>query len=477
MALPKQTITILDPGLGLVEPAPNAPLYSGVSSAGTVDFLYSFSSPNDVRSTLGFGDLTENVAKALQERGGPVMAIRKAGSVAAANSAVTQTGGGPAVTIAGTATMRTKARIEIMGGGALGVGTFRFSLDHHAPTEINPTWSATRTIPGGGTYLIPNTGITATFPAGTYVVGDTYDFTTEPARMNASDLADVNTVLVAFPTIKIPQWFVTDRYATGSEGFTIAAALAGHLTGLATSHRYGMGALDVGSVDTAANVLAAAASFSDKRVSTWYGDEFTLSVLPFEGYSVAQRPCVHSASARIARELISTDMARFASGSLGGVRKIAFDGFSNETLDNAGVSTLRTWPGNPGFYIANGRIKAPSGSDFRYVQYRRIMDRACTAVYEAMLPFIAEGFRTIAGGVINPLDAADVMTAGQNALNVTLLQESNARGTPGHVSSALFNVDMLNNLASSGQLKTRIALQPLGYAREIVQEIGFAIAA
>jgi hypothetical protein len=183
MTLPSQTFTVLDPGLGVVTPSQDSPLYTGPAAGGSgvVNTLYSFSRLNDIRGTLGYGQLSEDVALALQERGGPVLAMITAGTTAATTSAVTKgNGASPTITITGTPRDKYTARIEILGTGVLGVGTFRYTLDRHTVTTVatpNPTWSATRTIPAGGTFVMGQSGLTATFAAGTYTVGDTFDFT------------------------------------------------------------------------------------------------------------------------------------------------------------------------------------------------------------------------------------------------------------------------------------------------------------
>jgi hypothetical protein len=197
--------------------------------------------------------------------------------------------------------------------------------------------------------------------------------------------------------------------------------------------------------------------------------------MPFEGFSV--RKCdVNSALApRIAENLISTDTARTASGNIPGVLKIYHDAFQDPTVDQAQITTMRTWPNQPGFWPTQGYLKAPPGSDFQKIQYGRIMDAACTAVYNAVFPFILEGFRTQADGTIDPLDAADVESAGRNALNDVLKRPNNARGRPGHISAFSFNVDRTVNLNTSGQLKTKTAIRPLGYPNTIINELGFSL--
>jgi hypothetical protein len=178
---------------------------------------------------------------------------------------------------------------------------------------------------------------------------------------------------------------------------------------------------------------------------------------------------------RIAGNLISTDTARTASGNLPWVLKIYHDAFQDPTVDAVNVSTGRTWPNAPGFWPTQGYLKAPPGSDFQKIQYGRIMDAACAAVFRAVFPFILEGFRTQADGTIDPLDAADIETAGRSALTDVLLRPSNARGRKGHVSAINFQVDRTVNLNTTGQLKTRTGIRPLGYPGFVTNELGFTL--
>src|SRR6478609_4811028 len=272
MVFPVQNITVLDPGLGLIQVAATTPLLCGACSAGTVGQLYSFGSLNMIRSTLGYGELPDAVARVLREAGGPVLAVRGAGSVAGTLSAVTKTGTTvPSPTIAGTPTMRTQTRVQVVSGGVLGTATFKFAHDYYVPTQVAPTWSQIRSIPAGGTYLFPNTGVTMTFPAGSYVTGDTFDFSCEPPHMNAADLAAVAAALAAVPSIDLKMWGVAGAFLTATEGFAMASALGGQLQTLAAGYRYARGFCDVGSGDTSALVLAAKAAFTDRRILDAYG--------------------------------------------------------------------------------------------------------------------------------------------------------------------------------------------------------------
>lgn len=477
MTLPSQTITVLDPGLGRVAAAPDSPLYLGpaVGGSASANELLSFSRLNDVPDVLGRGDLAGDVAKALRERGGPVLVMPTNASVDDTTSAVTQSGGGPTVSVSGTPAARYTARVEIMAGGALGTGSFRYTLDRHtvASGSNAPTWSPTRTIPAGGSFVAGDSGLTLTFAAGTYVLGETYDFTTIPEAPNATDISDAITALLALTSVEFPLVNLSATFDDATNAASIAAALGGHATTLAGQFRYARAIADIGSGDTSANVLGE--SWTSRRVAPCYGFSLTSAVQPYEGYAVRKVGCYSDVAARAARVLVSTDLARFAEGALGGVQRIDFDGFNDATLDNAGITTLRTWPGIPGFYVANGRLKSPPGSDFTDLHFGKIMDLACRTVYRAQLPFIAEGFRTNPDGSINVLDKAVVEGAVLGALRDVLRTPRNARGTTGHVSAVSYVIDPTHNLNTTEEILVNIGIRPLGYAKFITTQIGFAL--
>lgn len=490
MALPSQSITVLDPGLGLVSASPDAPLYVGRSVGGsaTNNTLYSFSRLNDIRATLGFGELAEDVSKCLQLRGGPVLAMVTAASVAASNSAVSgPTGAGAAggvggLTITGTARGKFAGRVEIMKAGINGVAEFRYSLDYFDPDKVSPTWSPTRLVPAGGSFTAGDSGLTFVFddtgsaPGDiSFSLGAVYTFTTEPAKANSTDLGTAASALLALTQVQFPLLTLSQTALLETDASGMGAALSGHLTSLSTGFRYARGIIDAGSDDTSANVLAEAANWASRRINPWYGYAISTVALPFEGYSKRKSGCYSSASARAARELISTDLARYASGNLEDVLAISFDGYNDPTLDAAGIATLRTWPGVSGFYVAKARLKSPLGSDFTDLHFGRIMDVACRTVYEAQLPFIAEGFMTTSTGAIDPLEKADVETVVNRALTNKLRRPKNARGRPGHVSAVRYTVDPAHDLNSTGQILTTIAIRPLGYANEIVTQVGFSL--
>jgi hypothetical protein len=474
MPIPGQTITIADPGLGLVEPSPTSPLYLGTCELSTVDTLQSFSNKNAAVTALGQGPLTEAVCRALDIAGGPVRAMRLNGSVAGAWGAVTDNavgGGTGTVTVATTPFDTYDLIVEILTTGSVASldFTFKYSLDG------GDTYS--EAITGAATYLMPNTNSTLTFVDGAgpafFVAGMTHTAASTAPYYATADLATAVTALLADAT----EWafmVLTGTPATTSDGATMFAALATHLSSFETAFRYVRAMMDAGD-DTTANALTDFVASTDNRISVCYGTADFASSKAFAGWGTPTRSLVEVAGARAAASLISTDLSRVKSGALTGVTAISHDERTTEVLDQARFTTSRTWIGRPGFYLTNARIKSAPGSDFRYWQHGRIMDVACSSVYVYQQTLISAASRTNADGTINELDAIRFETDGLSQLRAKLTQPDNAEGTRGHVSDLSYVIDQTNNLATTEELLSEVALRPLGYAKTITTTIGFAL--
>ncbi|MHA1572458.1 MAG: DUF2586 family protein [Alphaproteobacteria bacterium] len=474
MTIPGQTLTILDPGLGLVEPAVTTPLYLGASELGANNVLVSVSNKVDAVEAFGQGPLSEAICRCLDVAGGPVLGMRLNGSVASTIGAVTKTAVGTSTgTLAatGTALDAYEVLVEIVTTGDLGAGAFKYSLDD------GYTYSEGTVIPAGGTYAIPETGAVLTFTpmAGPifFEDGDVFEFDCTAPYYGTGDVAAAVAALLADTT---PWAFMvlTGTPASAADGATMFGALETHLASFENVFRYVRALMDAGD-DTPANVATSFGAVADNRISVTYGSADTASSKAFPGWGTPKRSGVNLFGARAAKELISTDLARVASGPLAGVQAISHDEFLNEVLDVQRISTLRTWAGRAGFFITNCRLKSSAGSDFRYWQHGRVMDVACKTTYEAQQFFISQGVRTNDDGSINELDARRFETRGLSALQAQLTQPSNAEGTQGHVSELSYTIDRLNNVQTTETVLSEVAIRPLGYAKFITTTIGYTL--
>lgn len=485
MPFPSQTLTVQDPGIPLAQIGGVPPLITGCSNGGSAPLstIGQINSVSLVRSVIGYGALAEDIALALQKAGGPInYAIHNVTGSALTSQAMTQkVGSGTAPTVSGTPNDRYGVTIKVILGGAVGTATFQYSLDNWtydaAAALTSPTWSNVYVT--ASTKVIANTGLTFNFGAGTYVAGDVFFLETVPGEVTATDLGTIALALQNDPTLPIDLWLISGTQAVYTTAGTIAAAFHGDLAALTNSYRYPRGIIDIGSGDTEAHVHTEASSWTGVRVCPAYGYEIVASALPFEGFAFRKVSCATSIGVRAFSELISSDLSRTAAGACSEVVAIYFDGFSNTQLDSDQISTMRTWAGKPGFYIANAKLKSSFGSNFTDLQFGRVMDVACLTTYNGQFPYQSASLRTRTdgSGQIDPRDAAQIDKAVQDLLDQELMQPINASGNPGHVSAVSYAVSLTNNIISTSQLVTSVAIVPLGYSKLIATTLAFQLAA
>lgn len=362
------------------------------------------------------------------------------------------------------------ATVTVKAGGVLGTGTFAFTLDG------GKTTSETRTIPAGGIYDVPNTGLRLTFAAGTYVVGTTYAFTTKPRTYNTTDLTAAINALV----LLTPRWkFVVfaGMSADAATAATLTAAISGHLTTLANGFKYLRAVVDVGD-DTTANVITQNVAIADRRLCLVYGKTRMASSLDFEGWGTPMLPGIYAAAARLAQVKRSTSPAWAGFGALTGVTEVSFDEYANgEVLHNQKINTFRSYVGTTGFFMVNGLLRSPTGSDFKYVQWGLIVDLVCDTIRDALLPYVNGSRRILTDGTgrIDPRDAARINKKVNGALKTVLLDPKNDEGLEGLVSSVRYAVDESINLLTTGTLQGDCRIVPLAQTEQVETNVGLTM--
>jgi hypothetical protein len=475
MTLAGVSQTIRDPGLGLSGNVSMIPVILGKCSLGTDLDVKAFSNPVTLVTERGVGAAVEAAAFILNKIGGPVIVVNSPTSVAASNGSVTKSGGGPTVTIAGTALFDANIRIEIMLGGALGVGQFRYTLDDYVgATDSTRTWSATLTIPSGGTFAIPGLGITVTFPAGTYVLAETYSATVNCAAFNSTNLGAAMDALKASGL----DWrfvYCVSTNNTGDEAAhaTLIAALQSKLQSFTTTGDYKRGIIST-SVEVA-NPIADIGDVVAVRVNPIYGLARVIGANPLVGFGTPVIPASSLVAFRAAGCGASTDLKRVKGdgykdgGPLPDVLEIFQDEFKNELGLNAKkISSLRTYPKKTGFFVTEGFLKSADGSDFTKWHRGICMDIACEVSWTITTDWIGMGVRVNAegegggAGTIDDRDAQRLEKEVQDALEQALLNPQNAEGTKGHVSRVQYKIDRTNNVLGTETILGTVGILPLG---------------
>lgn len=222
-------------------------------------------------------------------------------------------------------------------------------------------------------------------------------------------------------------------------------------------------------------------AWMNSLISTWVAfvsDRVSVCAGSADIYSQANRDynirnCAHIVSARESLIPLREDLGKVARGPLplilvpsvnSGKYGIYHDEDSKPGLDVSRFTTLRKFKNIPGFYITNGRTFASPGSDYTFLQYRRVMDRAATLLTRISKQFINAEFRVNADGTIFEIDARNVEVQVTDYLMAGLKSD---------IVSLVVQVDRSINLLQSQTLKITASILPYGYAKYIELVLGF----
>ncbi len=582
-----QSITIVDGSIGLTTSNIGLHVKLGTSSNGPINSIQSLSNINDAKTIFGSGKLVDACAVSFDIVSSPVYAMRMSASVAGSVSPITvnlQSGSDGDISTSGSSPLDDlQVIVQMVRAGKVGVApypTFIYSLDN------GNTFSPETAVPGGGVFVIPQTGVTITFSNGGtgFKANDQFTFYTVGSTFNNTDLSNALTALlgdsrqwefvhvvgpvsatlastvdtymntaqtnkrfvhaiiesrdmnllatldgtaITFPltTVNGNQLVVAISSDGGNtfdvtRSFTFAATTYANLAALVaalnvTSFTGGLFSVSAGTVantlrftipsnagktvlkiDASStgglltalgltsgqlsqgesenawinSIVADYSNFASLRVCVCAGSAAIFSQASGE-YN--RRSCGSLVAARNALIPISEDFGNVQRGPLpdilnrlpNGASGLYHDEYVTPSLDAARFTTLRTIPGIQGYYITNGRIMAPNGSDFTFMQYRRVMDQATTLLNAAATKFINTTVRTNANGTIFEVDARKIEK------NIYAYMFGNMRQD---VSDIKVVVDRNNNVYQTLTINITANVQPFGYAKYINLTIGFA---
>ena len=473
--VPKQTLTVRDGGVGIVSTATALPLVIGVTNGGVANTLYQYTDPNAMLD-LHLGGPAVELAMPVIRFGGGCLLLKTASSTAATNSAISKVAAGAStgtVTVSGSGRLAYRARVRIRGTGTLGTAKFDYSLDNEF------SYSEIYTVPAGGTFAIPGTGLTLTFVPGAgavfFLEGDAHTFTSTPAHYTTADLGTAITALLAqMGQRRIRKVYFSGKNSSATAAATMAAAAASHMAILSTRDSFARGLIDGGD-DTTTNWRTSFAAFSDLRLGVVYGDADITSLLNVAGNGTPRVPAVNVVAERASVAGLSENLGRYMSGPLRGVRGISHDEGTNQQFTEAEkVTTLRTYPSGGGFYITNGFLKSPPGSDFLYWDWGVTVDEICETIVDKQEPWTLAKLKakTDGTGHIDELSAVRIETMVRAALKERLLDPINTEGERGHVSGLSYAVDRTNDFLASRVFRSSCAAVPLSPVEGIETTVG-----
>jgi hypothetical protein len=383
MTLPAVTITEIDGQLGVLPAGMKAFAVVGPCDAGPLNTPAAFGRTTDIVSTFVAGPAVEAACHLIKVTGKPVVMVRTAASTVATHTDLVVTGvtGTSVVTLTpGDLTPNDdyEPYFKVVTGGTLGVAgiTYQYSLDG------GRTLSPVTALGVAVAFVFPNAGgIGYSFAAGTL---NASDVVTSLAKAPAFTGAEITTALNALMLSATPweaavlvgplddtifdaaelafaskpeKWFIGQfRMPTAAESeATYLTAFNTAFSGDATTH----GAVCAGACD-----LSSAVSGRKYR-----------------------RPSLFSIAAELYRASEEEDIAKPSRGALPGVsirdangNPKHHDESISPGLDDARACTLRTIEDERGVYVTNPRLLSAAGSDFEFIQHRRVMSLARAAL-------------------------------------------------------------------------------------------------
>ena len=466
MPLPDVVISISDGALGLAGSNPeNLHAKLGLSSGGTANTVYSYGDIASAKAQLLAGPLLEDVAFHLATAGGPVLAVPVTPSNAGTVGTVTRTGTGPTPGLATTGAPRDRYDVigKIIVGGAVATASFQISFD--GGVTFSPTYATAATV----TTFVASTGLTLTFAAGTYVAGDTYTFTTVAPTYSSSDL---NTAIDALLADARDVAFIhvvgtvggADDATKISNFVALATAVATKMNTAEAAKRWQFAVLEAPEVAEGAWAASSVwAAFASTRISPALG---RITIQSQVSGRQTTRSVAASYLSRLAKTPVQEHPGRTARGPLSGIVSISRDERSTPNGDTARFTTIRTFPGQAGYYITSGKMAAGAGSDFADVANRRVVDKACRLANQALFQFLNADLRVNAiGGTLFEADARTIEDYVDGIVRTNLVNRNEA-------SDVRIVVDRVSNVLSTKTIPVTVRVIPKGYANFISADVG-----
>lgn len=483
--LPSAGTTEADGQLGIQPPLSGLPMaIVGQCSGGDFNTPTSCASVDQVKSLFTGGRGVEEACHEIVNYGRSVVIVRtETTGVADVISAVDSSGktGTSAITVTGEALDDYEVIARFPTGGTIGTAgiVMQVSLD------AGRSYNADVKLGTANTYLIPGTGCTLNFAAGTIVADDEIKFQTEAAHPDDTELGDALDALKAssllFEVVHTTSPLDASGAAVVSSWLTEMHSIGRHKCHVGHFRVQGIYASDTGGADE-----------TDAEYTTAFDDEFSAFADPSmhicagavkmassanRGRRYRRSPS-YAVAAKLSSVTEEIDIAAIVGNRLPGVELLdakgnADPGYYNEAvspgLDDARALTVRTWEGETGVYVNNPRLISAVGSDFDFSPKRRVMNLARTIATTFLRRRVLSIKRRTRGGKIRESELQALEADVNSELTRKIIDPVKAEA----VRVVLSRTD--NVLAPPYPLTGKLRLVPLAYPKDASLEASWAL--
>jgi hypothetical protein len=470
MAIPQVIHQELDGQLGALPLGSKIIAIAGPAVGGTVNLPGAYGKTTGVVAAYTRGPLVKRAGRWITTYSQPALLCKTGASTAAVNGTIDVTGITGLSVVTNGATLPDDAYelgFIIRTGGTVGVAGITYQTTRDGFHTLDPV-----TALGTATSIVvPNTGgASFSLSAATLVAGDVAKRVTTAPNFNA---AEIGAALLALKQSTI-KWDVC--LIAGDIDGAIFDAIETAFASMPDRTWVGGTRIPLVGESEATYLAAMNTIFSAKTTKNGclcFGAAKITDGLDFNQYRQSTAVHIGMQVASLSEEL---DPAWTSLGAAKGVdiRSAAgnpdeHDEFITPGADDARYSTLRTWEEEPGVFIANARLFSSAGSDFEFVQHRRvfgILRRVLQAYFQKRLSQPVEIDPKT--GFILEEEALEIESGADAVCRAALLAKPkcSAGGLEGK-KTRFVKVSREDNLLSTKTMTVAAGMVPLSYPKRI----------
>ena len=436
---------------------------SPVQGAGTV-IITGAHKPEYMTKCLGLSPLRDAVMDSVENGASKIICIPVTPSEKGTVSALEETKADASgtVTIDGSPNNNFGIVIKITGRGTLNTAAFKYSING------GHTYSEEQTVPLSGQFELPDTGMTVTFAPGDgqgYEVDDTYSWqTTAPTLTNADVLKGIGLI----KSIKQEAELVHIVGECTADTWAMVSAAQVELQ--ERYHKPLMFVLEAfkKGIDESMDDYVAALKDARKSVRN-YQLQVVVSRVLYSGMDGLGRDtnAAGIVCGLYARTAVQRSIGETAAVSLseGKVLKHLPDGLDDDSIDDIdgmGYLTIRQYDGLAGYYINNARMMGADGTDYKYAEDVRVLNKIVRETRKTALLQLQSG-----------IDLED--PAADLKAKVLFIQAPlDAMVADREISSAEITVpeDAVDTITTDGTLRLTVRYAQRGIIRNIGIDVG-----
>lgn len=294
------------------------------------------------------------------------------------------TDGSAEVTLSGRPCNAFEVVVEITGQGGLNAASFRYSING------GYIWSDDMTVPLSGNYEITEAGLTLTFEAAdkVYTIGDTFRWQTTAPQLQ------VQQILAAVESLANIKTDVEYVHIVGPCAADVWSSIAGIQLRLQEQHHKPLMFILEAYCQEQDETLEEYRDrlLADRKKVSNYNIQVVAARMMYKGMDNHYRDVnaagiVTGLYARVSVHKSIGETAVISIGE-GRISSLLPDGMTDDIiseLDAAGYLTFRQYDGLAGYYVTNANMMCPSGSDYRYADSTRVLNKIIRLSRQAAL--------------------------------------------------------------------------------------------